>query len=92
MKTNKKEIYYYLDEYRLLREDKGRQYFGLTKNNLIINNINYTFNYRFETGKSFTIKKFSKYCVGIKIIEFIKCIKPFSYISKKKKKKNVKKN
>ena len=86
LKTNQEEIYLYTEEMKLIDEDKGFKHFGLTKNSLIINNINYTFRYKFHIGNYFTVKRFSKYCVGFKGREFIKFTKPFCFISKKKKK------
>jgi hypothetical protein len=86
LKTNKKEIYLYIEEFKLIEEDQGYKSFGFVKNNLLINNINHTFRYKFHIGNYYTIKKFSKYCVGLKGGEFLKFTKPFSYVSKKKKK------
>jgi hypothetical protein len=86
LKTNKTEIYLYIKESRLLNENKGYKKFGLVNNSLIINNINYTFNFKFNLGNYYVVKKFSEYCIGLKGREFLKFSKPFNYISKKKKK------
>jgi hypothetical protein len=78
----------YIKESKLLNENKGFKNFGLVENNnLIINNINYTFNFKFNLGNYYVVKKFSLYCIGLKGKEFLKFCKPFNYISKKKKKK-----
>lgn len=87
LKTNQSEFYNYYKEFKLLNKDKFKQVVGLVKNNFIINNINYTFNYTGHIGNWDINKKFYKYCVGLKMREFLKFKKPFHYISKKKKKK-----
>jgi hypothetical protein len=76
----------YTEELKLIDEDKGYKYFGTTKNTLVVNNINFTFRYKFHIGNYYIVKKFTKYCVGLKGKEFLKFTKPFSFISKKKKK------
>jgi len=86
LKTQKDEIYLYIKELKLLNEEKGKKRFGLVTNSHIINNINYTFNYKFNIGNYYVVKKFSIYCVGLKGREFLKFTKPFNYTSKKKKK------
>jgi hypothetical protein len=75
-----------MDEFKLITENQGFQRFGLIKNNLIINNINYMHTYKFHLGNCFILKKFSEYCVNYRGGEFLKFTKPFSFISKKKKK------
>jgi len=89
LKTNQSEFYKYYKEFKLLNKDKFKQVVGLVKNNFIINNINYTFNYTAHIGNWDINKKFYKYCVGLKMREFLKFKKPFHYISKKKKKKKI---
>ena len=84
LKTNQLEFYKYNIELKLLTKDQGQQVVGFVKNNFIINNINYSFKYIAHLGDSFLNKKFYKYCVGLKMREFLKFKKPFYYRSKKK--------
>lgn len=87
LKTDIKELYRYNKELKLLTKNRGRQKVGLVKNSFIINSINYTFKYQAYLGNWTINKKFYKFCVGLKMREFLKFKKPFHYISKKKKKK-----
>jgi hypothetical protein len=86
LKTDISQIYLYTKEVKLLDDEKGYKRLNLNNNDLIINNINYTFNYKFNLGNYYVTKKFSEYCIGLKGKEFLKFCKPFNYISKKKKK------
>lgn len=86
LKFNKKEIYKYVNEFKLLREKQGMQKFGLVKNNIIINNINYMYTYYFNLGNSFFKKKFSPFCISWSSLSVLKFKKPFSFRPKKKKK------
>ena len=86
LQTNQHEIYRYIDEFKLIREKQNLQNFGLVKNNLIINNINYMHTYFFFLGNSYVEKKFSPHCVGLRGVGFLKFKKPFSFRPKKKKK------
>lgn len=85
-KFNINEIYYYLDEYKLISHNQGSQYWGTINSNFTINPINYMHTYNFYQGNCYTIKKFSLYNLKSKGFEFLKFTKPFNYRSKKKKK------
>ena len=92
LKTNRKQIYMYITEFKRIREKKGQQAFGLVKKSFLINNINYMHTYNFMLGDSYTSKKFYPQCIGYRGTMFLKYKKPVHYFSKKKKKINVKKN
>ena len=81
--TNLREIYLYLVEYTLLSRNKNRQRYGLAKNNLRLNSINYMYRYNFHQGCNFTRRRFFKYCIGSVATCFLKFRKPFWFRSKK---------
>jgi ABC-type cobalamin/Fe3+-siderophores transport system ATPase subunit len=85
LRTNKKEIYLYKDEFKLLTKKQGHQVIGYVKSNHIINNINFTFNCAVHLGKYIVFKKFYYNSIRSKIGEFLKFTKPFHFRSKKKK-------
>ena len=92
LKITRTDFYRYTDEFKLIREKKGLQNAGFTKNNLIINGINYMHKYHFHLGNSYTQKSFYLHAISFKANSFLKFKKPFSFRPKKKKKKTVKKS
>lgn len=85
LKTDQKQLYMHNYEYKLLIKNQGYQKYGFVKNSFIINNINYGFKYVSHIGNEYLHKKFYKYCIGLKMREFLKFKKPFYFRSKKKK-------
>ncbi len=87
LQARREDFYKYNYEFKLLRENQGRQDAGFRGNNFVINNINYMHWYTFHLGNCTTERHFCKYAVGAKAGEFLKYTKPFHIRSKKKKKK-----
>lgn len=81
-----KDIYYYLDEYRLPTKYQEQQHYGIVSNSFKFNPINYMHIYKFHQGNSRITKRFSIFNIGNKGKEFLKFTKPFFFRSKKKKK------
>lgn len=83
-----KDIYLYLNEYKLLTKNQGEQDYGFASNSLKLNSINYMHTYKFHQGNCYVIKKFTKYSMNGQVKDFLKFKKPFYFHSKKKKKIN----
>lgn len=81
-----KDIYYYLNEYRLPIQYQEKQFYGLVSNSFKFNTLNFMHFYKFYQGNNYVTKKFSIYNIGNKGKEFLKFTKPFFFRSKKKKK------
>jgi hypothetical protein len=82
---NVKDIYHFLQEYRLPTKYQELQYYGFVSNEFKLNTINYMHSYKFYQGNNYVVKKFSIYNIGNKGKEFLKFTKPFNFRSKKKK-------
>lgn len=82
---NVKDIYHFLQEYRLPTKYSCSQTYGLVKNDFKLNPINYMHNYKFYQGNTYVDKQFCIYNIGNKGYEFLKFTKPFYFRSKKKK-------
>jgi len=81
-----KDIYYYLDEYKLLTKNQGEQFYGFVPNSFKLNSLNYMHTYKFHQGNCYVNKKFTAYSINTSVKEFLKFKKPFYFHSKKKKK------
>lgn len=81
-----KDVYYYINEYKLPLKYLELQYYDKTSNSFKINTLNYMHTFKFYQGKTSIIKKFSIFNLGRTAKEFLKFTKPFHFKSKKKKK------
>lgn len=81
-----KDIYSYLEEYKLPIRHQEKQYYGFVSNSFKLNTLNFMHTYKFYQGNNYIYKKFSIYNIGNKGKEFLKFTKPFFFRSKKKKK------
>ena len=84
--TNLSQIYSYIVEFKLPTKKQNLQKVGLAPNSYILNSLNYMHNYVFFLGNCYTKKKFSKFSIRSKGMEFLKFKKPFNFKPKKKKK------
>lgn len=83
---NYRDIYLYLNEYKLLTKNQGEQFYGFAPNSLKLNTLNYMHTYKFHQGNSEVMKKFTQYSINDRAKDFLKFKKPFYFHSKKKKK------
>ena len=81
-----RDVYLYLDEYKLLTKNQGEQFYGFVTNSFKLNSINYMHTYKFHQGNCYINKKFTAYSINAQVKEFLKFKKPFYFNPKKKKK------
>lgn len=80
-----KDIYLYINEYKLPIRHQEKQFYGFVSNSFKLNSLNYMHSYKFYQGNSYVMRKFFLYNIGNTGKEFLKFTKPFFFRSKKKK-------